>query len=204
MDSDGSGKLCLNEFQQVLDDYKIPGISASDTQRLFNVFDRNGDGEITFEEFLTSLCGEMSDLRKRLVREAFEKLDENGNGTLEMNEVKSKFDPSRHPDVKSGLRTVEEARFGFFEMFTTFHNASTGFSGERSVTLDEFMEYHQYLNEQFERDVEFKNFLVGVWNMDLVPVEASDYCGKHTNTYGKNSREQWKYENHKVLFGSKD
>ena len=89
-------------------------------------------------------------------------------------------------------------------MFTTFHNASTGFSGERSVTLPEFMEYHQYLNEQFERDIEFKNFLVGVWNMDIVPVEQTDYCGKHSNVYGKNSREQWKYENHKVLFGSKD
>jgi hypothetical protein len=31
MDSDGSGKLSLSEFQEVLDNYKIPGISASDT-----------------------------------------------------------------------------------------------------------------------------------------------------------------------------
>jgi hypothetical protein len=30
MDSDGSGKLSLSEFQEVLDNYKIPGISASD------------------------------------------------------------------------------------------------------------------------------------------------------------------------------
>ena len=88
MDSDESGKLSLCEFQQVLDDYRIPGISSSDTQRLFHVFDRNGDGEITFEEFLTALCGQMSDQRQRIVREAFKKLDTNKNGTLEMDEVK--------------------------------------------------------------------------------------------------------------------
>lgn len=104
----------------------------------------------------------------------------------------------------AGLKTIEEARFGFFEMFNTFHNANNGFSGDRSVSLAEFMEYHQYLNEQFERDVEFKNFLVGVWNMDLVSVAKNDFCGKTPSVYGKNSREQWKYENHKILYGSKD
>jgi len=86
---------------------------------------------------------------------------------LEMNEVKAKFDPSRHPDVVAGLKTVEEARFSFFEMFSTFHNASTGFSGETAVSLDEFIEYHMYLNESFERDIEFRNFIIGVWNMDI-------------------------------------
>ena len=55
-------------------------------------------------------------------------------------------------------------------MFTSFHNANNGFSGDKNVTRTEFMEYHQFMNEQFERDIEFKNFLVGVWNMDLVSV----------------------------------
>jgi len=57
----------LSEFQEVLDNYKIPGISASDAERLFNVFDRSGDGSINFDEFLTTLCGEMSATRRRLV-----------------------------------------------------------------------------------------------------------------------------------------
>lgn len=131
----------------------------------------------------------MSASRRRLVQEAFQKLDENGNGMLEMNEVKAKFDPARHPDVVAGLKTVEEARFSFFEMFSTFHNASTGFSGETAISLDEFIEYHMYLNESFERDIEFKNFIIGVWNMDIKAVKPEDYAGQHTDTYGKNSRE---------------
>ena len=29
------------------------------------------------------------------------------------------------------------------------------------------MEYHHYLNESYERDNDFRNFVVGVWNLDL-------------------------------------
>lgn len=86
-------------------------------------------------------------------------------------------------------------------MFTSFHNANNGFSGDKNVSRTEFMEYHQFMNETFERDIEFKNFLVGVWNMDLVSVGQQEYCGSHPKVRGKNSREQWKYENHKILYG---
>jgi len=143
----------------------------------------------------------MSPIRKRLVNEAFDKLDANGNGVLELEEVKDKFDASRHPDVIAGLKNVEQCRFGFFEMFTSFHNANNNFSGDKNVSRTAFMEYHQFMNDTFERDIEFKNFLVGVWNMDLVSVGEREYAGSHPNVRGKNSREQWKYENHKILYG---
>lgn len=95
----------------------------------------------------------------------------------------------------SGVKTAEEARFSFFEMFTTFHNASTGFSGESAIDFAEFLEYHLYLNESFERDIEFKNFIIGVWNLDIKKV-SEDVAGVKPEIYGKNSREQWKRENH--------
>ena len=57
------------------------------------------------------------------------------------------------------------------------------------------------MNDAFEKDLEFKNFLVGVWNMDLVSIGQNDCAGTKPAVRGKNSREQWKYENHKILFG---
>ena len=38
--------------------------------------------------------------------------------------------------------------------------------------------------------------------MDLVSVGKTEYAGsKNSTVRGKNSREQWKYENHKILYG---
>jgi hypothetical protein len=73
---------------------------------------------------MSAILGDLNDFRVGLVREAFKKLDDNGNGVLEIDEVKLKFDASRHPDVKNGSRTVEECKAEFFDMFQTHHNVA--------------------------------------------------------------------------------
>ena len=84
----------------------------------------------------------MSQFRVNIVKQAFQKLDSNGNGTLEIDEIKQKFDPSRHPDVKQGVKTVEEARCEFLDLFSTHHNVAQSFMPDKSVSLQEFIEYH--------------------------------------------------------------
>jgi len=89
-----------------------------------------------------AILGPLNDFRSALVRQAFKKLDENGNGTLEIDEIKTKFDPSRHPDVKNGSKTAEECRYEFYDLFSTHHNVAQSFKPDKSVTLEEFLEYH--------------------------------------------------------------
>jgi len=43
---------------------------------------------------------------------------------LEIDEVKESFEASRHPEVKSGSKTVEECRFEFFDLFQTHHSVA--------------------------------------------------------------------------------
>ena len=48
--------------------------------------------------------------------------------------------------------------------------------------------------------------MTGVWNMDLVDVNSGliKSAGVTPQVYGKNSKEQWKYDMHRSLFGDQD
>ena len=45
--------------------------------------------------------------------------------------------------------------------------------------------------------------MTGVWNLDLVDTNATliKVAGIAPQMYGKNSKEQWKYDMHRSLFG---
>jgi Ca2+-binding EF-hand superfamily protein len=67
MDSDESGALDFGEFKKALDDYKV-GCTQEEAQQVFEVFDRNRDGTINFEEFMSAILGDLTDYRVALVR----------------------------------------------------------------------------------------------------------------------------------------
>lgn len=188
-DSDGSGKLSQDEFENIIRDFRIPGVTINDSQRLFSLFDANDNGTVDFNEIMVALCADFAEKRLRIVNECFDKMDKNNNGVLEMEEVKSSFDASRDPMVVVGLKNEDQVRDAFFDMFDKHHEAETRFSGDSSVSREEFILFFRYMSPQFQKDQEFHNFLVGVFNMDIVPVAGKEYPGKHTNVYGKNSRE---------------
>ena len=56
------------------------GLTDSEIVTLFNAFDRNRDGTIVYDEFVRVLRGPMSNFRKKLVQQAFSKIDRDGNG----------------------------------------------------------------------------------------------------------------------------
>lgn len=150
---------------------------------------------------MLALCADFPEKRLRIVNECFDKLDKNGNGVLELEEVKSRFDASRDPLVVVGLKSENHVRDAFFDMFDKHHEAETHFSGETAVTRQAFILFFRFMSPQFEKDAEFHNHLIGTFNMDIVSVGGKEYPGKHTDVYGKNSREQWKFDFHKPVFG---
>ena len=48
--------------------------------------------------------GEMNDRRKRLIGMAFSRLDQDGSGTVDVDEIVTQYDFTWHPDVKAGER----------------------------------------------------------------------------------------------------
>ena len=52
MDDDGSKALSLAEFCKAMQDYRIFPADAPEVSRVFNLFDRDAQGSIDYDEFL--------------------------------------------------------------------------------------------------------------------------------------------------------
>ena len=93
---------------------------------LFSKFDVNNDGTISYDEFLNSVRDPMNDRRVALVEKAFHSIDQNGNGMIEVADIKASFNARKHPDVLQGKRTEDSVLVEFLETFEAHHNLKTG------------------------------------------------------------------------------
>jgi Ca2+-binding EF-hand superfamily protein len=59
MDDDNSGYLDQQEFNKALKDYRV-SVTPEEARKLFQIFDMNGDGNISYDEFLRQVIGEMN------------------------------------------------------------------------------------------------------------------------------------------------
>lgn len=60
------------------------------------------------------------------MKKAFQKIDYNGDGVLTIDDIKGKYDASKHPDVKSRQKTEEEVLKEFLETFEMHHSVMHG------------------------------------------------------------------------------
>lgn len=71
---------------------------------------------------MRSVIGEMNSFRKQLVRRAFEKLDKNSNGLIELDDIKGVYNAKFHPEVKAGKKTEDEVLYEFLDTFELHHS----------------------------------------------------------------------------------
>jgi Ca2+-binding EF-hand superfamily protein len=59
----------------------------------------------------------MNDRRQSLVFEVFSRFDRDGNGTVDIEDLKGWYNASMHPDVRSGKKTEEDVLYEFLDTF---------------------------------------------------------------------------------------
>ena len=106
MDDDNSKSLNRNEFKKAINDFRI-SIPQEHIDTIFNAFDINRDGSIAYDEFLRMIRGDLSANRLALVKMAFNKLDRDGSGVVDIDDIKGVYNASRHPDVIAGKKTED-------------------------------------------------------------------------------------------------
>jgi hypothetical protein len=67
MDENNNGKLDLDDFRWGLMDFGLQ-LTKEEAQQVLGHFDRNGDGQVNFNEFIRTLRGSLNETRKRVIR----------------------------------------------------------------------------------------------------------------------------------------
>lgn len=96
-DKSGSKKISRHEFAWAM---KENGhiLAPQELERLFNYFDRNKDGVISYNEFIRAVRGDLSERRKVAVERTFKKLT-GGEGKIPLEELASLYKVESHPKV---------------------------------------------------------------------------------------------------------
>ncbi|GLD96101.1 hypothetical protein PINS_up004779 [Pythium insidiosum] len=158
-DEDGNGSLSLDEFTRALRACKVLTLSTQDVQSLFHFFDANHDGALDLTEFMLGVREPMNERRMLFVRMAFDLLDKDRNGVLEVSDLVDVYDARRHPEVLSGRKTEQDVFAEFLESFDIdgLHDGK--------VSFDEWTRYYQNISASIDDDDYFELMMRNAWHI---------------------------------------
>ena len=159
-DTDKSEKLNLVELTKCVNLCKLD-LSQEEVRALHRHFDSSGDGLVSFDEFVKTVRGRMSEPRKKLVIKCFEALDQagDGNGELSVADLKPYFNVEHDPRFLTGEKTAHELLQEFVDGFERGQGGGDGVIG-----IDEWIGYYEELSAGIDDDDYFGVMLVNAWS----------------------------------------
>lgn len=115
---------------------------------------------------MRSVVGEMTPLRKALVKRAFDKLDRNGNGIIEVDDIKAVYNAKHHPEVRAGKKTEEEVLAEFLDTFELHYSLKHPQEKDKKINLREFNEYYNNVSASIDNDQYFELMITNAWNLN--------------------------------------
>jgi hypothetical protein len=93
-------------------------------------------------------------------------VDKNGNGIIEVDDIKATYSAKQHPDVKSGKKTEEEVLSEFLDTFELHHSIKNPNARDRKVDFGEFVEYYNNVGASVDNDQYFELMITNAWNLN--------------------------------------
>lgn len=121
-------------------------------------FDRDGNGMVSFDEFLRAIRGEISPSRISWIKKAYQKLDVNGDGTVKLDDIAKLYDVSKHPDVTQGRKDPKQVYLEFMKLWDT--QVADGV-----VTFEEFLDYFADVSASIDTDEYFAAMMQSAWKL---------------------------------------
>jgi len=159
-DFNGNKKLDPDEFEEALS-FAGVFLSASELNTLFKEYDRDGDGNIGYEEFIKGLAPDLAGPRLAAVKSAFQQIDADGSGTLTVSDIADVYNAKAHPDYAQGKKTEEKLLSEFLEAF----EGDSRQRGDGTVTWKEFLDYYTDLSGSIPSDQYFVEMIARCWDV---------------------------------------
>lgn len=134
MDDDQSHDLDIYEFKKAIKDFRV-NILDRDIERLYNIFDRDRSGKISYDELLRGVRGEMNNFRRNLAEKAFKVMDKDRSGVLNMDDIKDVYNAKKHPDVIKGKKTEKEVLSEFLDTFEMHYSLNVFYLSFRNFNI---------------------------------------------------------------------
>ena len=148
MDRNGNGSLSPVEFKYAMRDYGLT-LSEVEVTQIVKHFDTNKDGQLSFNEFLRAIRGDLNPRRQDMVHQAYAVLDKDGSGQVTIDDIRLAYDVSFHPDFQSGRKSRDEVLADFMTVWETHKR-------DHIVTIEEFEDYYKDISASIDSDDYFE------------------------------------------------
>ena len=181
-DDNNSKEIDIYQFTKALQEFETE-LTDEEIGSLFNYFDKEKSGFVNYVNFVNAIRGPMNKRRVDIVKEAFKKLDIDKSGQVEIAEIKLQYNAKKDPDVKSGKKTEEDVYTEFVESFQMNHDNRVGPRNKR-VTLDEFLDYYNFVSMGIEDDLSFITNIQNAWKINPYYSKVTTQSEENTETQG--------------------
>ena len=163
----------MNDFRMGLDKKQIA--------IAFKVFDRDGSGEISYDEFLRSIRGHMNPARTAIAKKVYTIMDKDKSGKVDINDIRQSYNAKQHPDVKAGKKTEDEVLGEFLDTFEDHFCDMKGHEDARDgvISMDEWLEYYNNVSMSIDDDEYFILMMNNAWNLDGKKVTKKGWAGEY-------------------------
>jgi hypothetical protein len=159
--------------------------------------------QLDYKEFMQVVIGDLSGHRNDSVELAWRRINPLQAPKILVKDVKSHYNASRHPLVKSGERSEDSVRAQFEEVLESHHLIWNGDS-EGPVSKDEFFSLHKLISFCIAIDDYFDTGINGVWNVDVKDLNKELAGTTNMQAEMKDHRASWKFDMHRSLYGNLD
>jgi Ca2+-binding EF-hand superfamily protein len=182
-DIDNTRKINYFDFSNMCFKYGF-GLNDSEIKSIFSSMDLFRTCFINYDEFMQRLRGYLNPFRQSVVEKAFYSIDKFKKNQVDYFDICEAYDASKHPMVKSGKESIENIYNEFLNSFQMNHSISALNKSNFIITIEEFIEYNEYLSLFIENDQYFSTILGNCWKIN--PFENKDANNSNLNLSNKN------------------